>query len=69
MKNVEIGAIHFAHVYFDWSSDRGFGQLSFGLDPETGKLTCMNECLSRDSVRELLHALADHIADNAEFDE
>lgn len=64
-KPIEISSVHGANAYFDWSwAGRGFGQLSFSLNRETGKLTCMNECMSRKSVRELLHAFADHIADN-----
>ena len=61
---IEIGSIHNANAYFDWSwRGRGFGQLSFQY--KDGKLTCNNECMSRESVRELLRAFADHIADTA----
>ena len=64
-KPIEIAGIHNANAYFDWGwTGRGFGQLSFSFNRETGKITCNNECMSRESVRELLRAFADHIADN-----
>lgn len=64
-----IEAIHHANVYFDWSwNGCGFGQLSFLFDRNTGKIECMNECMSRERVRALLHALVDHVADNMELD-
>ena len=68
-KPIEIVSIHSADAYFDWSwAGKGFGQLSFSLDRENGKLSCNNECMSRDSVRELLRAFADHIADTVELE-
>lgn len=64
-KPIEIGTVHNANAYFDWSwLGCGFGQLSFSKDKETGELTCMNECMGREAVRKLLHAFADHLADN-----
>jgi hypothetical protein len=52
--------------YFGWSWDgRGFGQLRVNQDPTNGLLFVENECMSRDSVRHLLHAYADYIADRA----
>lgn len=67
-KPIEIGSIHRGNIYFDWSwIGKGFGQLS--VTAKDGKLFCNNECMSRDSVRELLHALADHIADTAILDD
>jgi hypothetical protein len=61
--------IHWADMYFDWSwNGRGFGQLSFTKD-EAGNLLCMNECMSRESVRKILHAMADYIADNATLED
>lgn len=58
----EIGDIHNCAAYFDWhKAGCGFGQLSFAL--HEGRLTCMNECMSRKSVRKILHAFADKIAD------
>ena len=69
-KPIEIGGIHHANVYFDWVwAGRGFGQLSFSMNRETGVITCNNECMSRDSVRQILRALADHIADNVELED
>lgn len=62
----EVSFIHYGGVYFDWSwTGRGFGQLSFSRKKETGEITCLNECMGRESVRKILHALADHIADRA----
>ena len=56
-----------ANAYFGWSwKGCGFGQLSFSRDKD-GKLTCMNECLSREYVRDILHAFADHIANEVEL--
>jgi hypothetical protein len=67
-KPIEIGSIHMASAYFDWSwRGIGFGQLSFSS--KNGKITCMNECMSRERVRELLRAFADHIADNCVLDD
>ena len=58
--------LHGANAYFDWGwKGCGFGQLSFSIDKATGRITCMNECMSRESVREILHAFADFIADRA----
>lgn len=52
-----------AGAYMNWSwKGKGFGQLSFSL--KDGKYECQNEGLSVESVRALLHTLADHIADN-----
>jgi hypothetical protein len=65
----ECTNIHHAVAYFDWSWIAcGFGQLSFEQDPETGKFKFQNEGMSVESVRILLHAMADYIADNAEFE-
>ena len=65
----EVSCVHYANVYFDWDwKGCGFGQLSFGLDSEKMELTAMNECMSRNSVRKLLHAFADYIADRVVLD-
>jgi hypothetical protein len=62
----EVSGLHHANMYFDWGwKGCGFGQLSFSFDRETSKLECMNECMSRDSVRKILHSMADFIADRA----
>lgn len=74
-----ICGVHSAGAYFDWGwKGCGHGQLSFSMNRSfTGdgedaevvrKWTCSNEGMSRDDVRKLLHALADHIADNVELD-
>jgi RecJ-like exonuclease len=64
----EVTCIHGANAYFDWSwMGCGHGQLSFSVD-SFGHITCMDEHMGRDRVRTLLHALADHIADNAVLD-
>lgn len=61
-----VSDLHGANVYFDWGwKGCGFGQLSVHFDRETSKLECMNERMSRDSVRKILHSLADFIADRA----
>lgn len=64
----EIDSV-FRGAYFAWSwAGCGFGQLSFDKDA-TGALRCMNECMGRESVRKLLYALADHVADTAVLDD
>lgn len=56
--------VHSSSVYFDWSwKGCGFGQLALNFDIESGTVVCDNECMSRDSVRKILHAYADFIAD------
>lgn len=60
----EVHGIHQGNAYFDWGwKGCGHGQLSFTFDPEGDKITCMNECMGRDSVRKILHAFADFVAD------
>lgn len=57
--------VHNASVYFDWSwIGCGFGQLRFNYIHETDMWTVDNECMGPESVRKLLHAFADHVADN-----
>jgi len=69
-KAIEIGDVFSGGAYFNWGAvGIGFGQLSFSVDPSTQKVSCMNECMNRESVRKILHAFADHIADNAEINE
>jgi hypothetical protein len=69
-KPIVIDDIIGANAYFSWVwQGVGFGQLSFEKDTTTGEITCMNECMSRDSVRKLLHEFADYIADNAKLDD
>ncbi len=60
----EIGAIHWGNAYFDWSwKGCGWGQLDFRVDTDTGAIHIANECMSRERVRTILVALANHIAD------
>lgn len=64
-----IEGLHCGGVYFDWSwAGCGFGQLEFKIKRETGEIRCDNECMSREKVRTILHALADHIADKCVLD-
>lgn len=65
----EIGSLHSANAYFDWSwRGCGFGQLHFSFHPETGKVTCDSEHMGRERVRTILIALANHIADTCELE-
>jgi hypothetical protein len=65
----EIDDIFQANAYFGWGwKGCGFGQLSFGIDPETKEITCMNECMSREMVRAILISFANHIADKCVMD-
>ena len=60
----EISFIHWTNLYFDWDwQGCGFGQLSISFDDKDCKLTAMNECMGRESIRKFLHAYADYIAD------
>lgn len=60
-----VDGLHQARMYFDWRwSGCGFGQLDV-FQSKDGVLTIDNECMSRDRVRAILHALADFIADRA----
>jgi len=66
----EIGSIHWGNVYFDWGwKGFGFGQLDFRVNRDTGEICIANECMSRESVRAILIALANHIADNGILDD
>lgn len=60
------------HMSIDWSMrGRGFGQLYFFVDEQTGKLRCSNECLSRERVKEILCMMVDQslFDEDVEFDE
>lgn len=66
----EIDGIHNAHAYFDWGwQGCGFGQLDFRFDRDTGKFHIANECMSRERVRAILVAFANHVADTAILDD
>ena len=56
------------NLYFDWGwHGCGFGQLHIYNDGS--EIRCANENMSRESVRKLLHALADKIADDVMMDD
>ena len=66
----EIHGLHWGNCYFDWGwKGCGFGQMDFRFDRDAGTLHVANECMSRESVRAILIALANHIADNAVLDD
>lgn len=59
-----VTSIHHADLYVDWSwAGCGFGQLRFSHDRNTGSWSVDNECMGPESVRRILHAAADTIAD------
>ena len=61
-----VHALFSAYCYVGWSwKGCGFGQLSIDFEPDTGKPEIMNERMTRDSVRKILHAMADFVADRA----
>lgn len=65
----EVDSIFNASAYFDWGwKGCGFGQLSFHLDTKTDKITCSNECMSREMVRAILIAFANKVADECVLD-
>lgn len=45
------------------------GTLEFIQHPVSGKICVLNGGLTRNAVRQLLHQLADFVADNGEFEE
>lgn len=56
--------VHRGGAYFDWQwKGCGFGQFSFHYDLDKG-WSCDNEMMGPESTRRLLHAFADHVADN-----
>lgn len=61
----KVAEMHTAKTYFDWRwAGFGFGQMEVFLSKD-GTIVIDNECMGRDSVRKILHAWADHVADNA----
>ena len=45
-------------IRFNWSqAGRGWGELGFYM--HEGKLMCMNECMSKDTVKGILNMLVD----------
>ena len=70
MKNddvvIEIDDVMDTAIYFNWGGNGiGFGQLD--IRKVDGKFICYNECMSRQQVRELLIAYANHMADTIEL--
>lgn len=64
-----VDGVMCSNIYFNWEWEhRGFGQLSVDLDRETGKITIGNECMSRETVRKILHAYVDYIVNNGELE-
>ena len=67
-KEIEISLID-TFLYFNWSMEGvGFGQLSVEYDRDLDKITCDNECMSREKVRKILVAFANHLVDNCELE-
>lgn len=62
----EVTFLHSAEFRFDWSWIAcGFGQIAVDYDRDNKRIDIHNECMSRDSIRKMLHSLADFIADRA----
>lgn len=60
----KIDSVHHGYAYFDWAwKGCGFGQLDFRVNRKEGTIHIANECMSRERVREILVAFANHIAD------
>jgi hypothetical protein len=63
-----IGKIFTTSLYFNWSwPGTGWGETSVNI--VDGKLSCMNECMSRESIRTLLVAYANKVADEMILEE
>ncbi len=61
---IEITCIHNLDLSFTWDWEGcGFGGYWTFKHPD-GRIELENECMSRERVRKVLHALADHIADS-----
>ena len=53
------------NIYVGWCKNSfGFGQFSAKHEPELGKFYCYDEMIGKERIRQLLHDLADHVADN-----
>lgn len=65
----EVTEVMASDVYLNWSwPGIGFGQLSVSTRGD-GRIDCGNECMSREAVRLILRAYADHVADSCEMDD
>ena len=61
----EIDGVHAADIYIDWGwTHKGFGQLRVYINKTDGKIHIDDEYIRRESVRKILHAFADYVADN-----
>lgn len=57
--------IHSMNGYFSWcATGVGFGQMSFSLNKETGKVEFDTELMSKEATRRALHDLVDYMIDN-----
>jgi hypothetical protein len=61
-----ISGLYEGNAYFGWNwTGCGFGQMTLRLDKGAMKIIVDSENMGRESVRKLLHSLADYIADRA----
>lgn len=57
--------IHSLNGYFDWSClGMGFGQMSFSLNAETGKVEFDTEMMGPETTRKIMHDFVDFLIDN-----
>lgn len=62
--------IHSAGAYFNWGAmGMGFGQMSFHLDKEVGKVRFDTEMMGPETTRRMLHQFVDYIVDNGVSDD
>ena len=63
-RNFEIDEVFNLNAYFSWgASGFGFGQTDISL--RDGVIEVDNECMSRETIRKIFHALVDHAIDRA----
>lgn len=68
--NFSAEDIHALKAYFNWSAlGVGFGQMSFGLNEETGVVEFDTEMFGREKTRHMLHQFVDFIVDNGVSDD
>jgi hypothetical protein len=66
----EDTSLYNMHGYFGWSClGMGFGQMSFKLNEETGKVEFDTEMMGRETTRKVLHDLVDFMVDNGVSDD
>lgn len=62
--DVEIESVYACNLYFTWAiAGMGFGELTVFKNNTTGQIECMNECMTRETVRQLLVEMANKLAD------